>query len=251
MAGTARALRAAMIEESSLVVRLGFPVLALVVWAVAAMGVHRACGARTARRFALLGVGWFAFTAVLAASGVLANSEARPPRLLLLFVPMLVLTVRFGFSRWGSALASLPVPALVAFHSFRLPLELLMHRAAGEGVMPVQMSFSGWNFDIASGATAAVVAVLASRGLAPRWLLLSWNALGTALLLTILGIAIASLPALAWFGHEPARLNTFIAHFPFIWLPSGLVSAAAFGHVLLWRRLLSHDMRGRVESLVV
>jgi hypothetical protein len=120
-----------------------------------------------------------------------------------------------------------------------------MHQAAIEGVMPTQMTFTGLNFDITTGATALLLAPLAARGWAPRWLLWGWNAVGTLLLLTILAIALASLPAFAAFGRDPACLNTWVAYFPFVWLPAGLVSAAVLGHVLLWRRLLSYGMGGR------
>ena len=168
--------------------------------------------------------------------------------MLLLLLPTLALPVALGFSRIGSLLAGAPVAWLVASQSFRLPLELVMHRAASDGAMPPQMTFTGSNFDIVTGATAIVVAALAAWGRAPRWLLLSWNALGTALLVVILVIAVASLPAIGAFGHQPARLNTWVAYFPYVWLPAGLVSAAVLGHVLLWRRLLQRGMRGRALS---
>ncbi|MDX1982954.1 MAG: hypothetical protein SFV51_21975 [Bryobacteraceae bacterium] len=83
-----------------------------------------------------------------------------------------------------------------------LPLELVMHHAAAEGRMPVQMSYSGWNFDIVTGITA---------------------------------IPVASTPVFAAFG--PDRLNTWIADAPFVWLPCVLVPAALLGHLLLWRKL--------------
>jgi len=111
--------------------------------------------------------------------------------------------------------------------------------------MPPQMTYTGWNFDITTGIGALLVARLVARGRAPRWLVLAWNAWGTLMLVTIVSIAIASLPTFAAFGREPARLNTWVAYFPFVWLPAGLVSAAVLGHVLLWRRLLSYGMRGR------
>jgi hypothetical protein len=65
------------------------------------------------------------------------------------------------------------------------------------------------------------------------------------MLLAIITIALASLPTFAAFGNEATSLNTWVAFFPFVWLPAGLVSAGVLGHVLLWRRLLSYGMRGR------
>ena len=63
----------------------------------------------------------------------------------------------------GTLLVNAPVWLLIAFHGFRLPLELIMHEAATEGVMPPQMTFTGLNFDITTGATALLVAALSAR----------------------------------------------------------------------------------------
>ena len=83
-----------------------------------------------------------------------------------------------------------------------------MHRAAAAGVMPVQMSFSGWNFDIVTGATALVLLPVADR--VPRAVIVAWNVLGMALLAAILAIAVASTPLFAAFGSD--QLNTFVAY---------------------------------------
>ena len=60
-------------------------------------------------------------------------------------------------------------------------------------------------------------------------------------------VALLATPMVHAFGTEPAHLNTWVAYFPFVWLPAGLVSAAVLGHVLLWRRLLAYGMRGRAS----
>lgn len=114
--------------------------------------------------------------------------------------------------------------------------------------MPPQMTYTGSNFDIVTGLSAAAVAGLCAWERAPRWLLVAWNALGSALLVTILAIALASMPMFRAFGGEPERVNTWVAFFPFVWLPAGPVTVALLGHLLLWRRLLSHGMRGRALS---
>lgn len=181
---------------------------------------------------------WMGLTAAAAASGAFARFDARPPPILGLFVGLFAVSAGVSFSRVGGRLAEgLPVAVLVGAQSFRLPLELLLHEATREGVMPVQMSFAGWNFDIVTGATAVIVAMLAAAGRAPRALILAWNAMGTALLATILGIAIASTPAVHAFGTAPRELNTFVAYFPFVWLPSVCVVAAWIGHAVLFRKL--------------
>lgn len=191
-------------------------------------------GARSAARFGLAACVWLGLTGTAAATGLFANFDARPPPQLLLLAPTVLLPLFVGLSPLGARLADLPLPALVGFHVFRLPLELVMHEAAQQGIMPNQMSFEGMNFDIASGALAAVVAMLG----APRGLVVAWNVVATTLLLVIVTIAVASLPLFAAFGDRPEQLNTWVVHFPYVWLPAGLVTSATLGHVVLWRRLL-------------
>jgi hypothetical protein len=127
---------------------------------------------------------------------------------------------------------------LIGAQAFRLPLELIMHRAAQEGVMPAPMSYGGWNFDILTGLAAVILAPLAAAGRAPRWLLIAWNAMGSVLLLVIVVLAVISTPVFQVFGAD--QLNTWIGAPPFIWLPGVLVQAALLGHVVMWRKLFQN-----------
>ncbi len=218
-------------------VQLGMTGIAFGLAALFVIAVHRVRGARAALLAALGIAAWLAAFAGLAMSRVLERYDARPPPLLLAILGIIAAAITLARSRLGRALADeLPVAVLVGFHVFRLPLELVMHEAARAGIMPVQMSFAGWNFDIVTGLTAIPVAWLAAKGRAPRWLLLAWNALGSILLLTIMTIAIVSTPVIAAFGRGAAE-NTFVVHVPYVWLPSVMVALAFAGHLLLWRRL--------------
>jgi hypothetical protein len=190
---------------------------------------------RTARVGAAV-LAWLLITALVAASGVLRRFEATPPP----FAGLLLAILVVGFAVPGSALGTLlarglPLWILVGFQVFRLPLELLMHRAYVEGLMPVQMSYSGWNYDIVTGITAGALAVWLGWGRAPRWVVAAWNVLGFVLLVNIVTVAVVSTPLFRWFGDE--RLNTFVTYPPYVWLPAVLVLAALMGHILVWRRL--------------
>lgn len=230
---------------ASLTVRLGIPGLALLVLTLVLVGVQRTLrDARLTRRFALGVALWLGYSASLALSGFLARADLAPLPMLLIFVPMLALSLGLGLSPLGKALATeAPLAWLVGIHAFRFPLELVMHQAARESTMPPQMTFTGLNFDILSGTGAMLLGISLARGPVPRWLIVGWNALGSMLLAAIMAIAVASLPHFHAFGTEPWRLNTWVSYFPFIWLPAGLVASALFGHVLLWRRLLERSAR--------
>ncbi|HUF12988.1 MAG TPA: hypothetical protein VMN78_07815 [Longimicrobiales bacterium] len=225
--------------------RAAFAVLAVLVAGGFVAGVHRSAVAggasraearRTTLRWAAAVAGWMAVTGIAAASGRL-RFDTMPPTMMLLVVVVFVASFAIGLSRTGDRLAlGLPLALLVGFQVFRLPLELLMHRAYEEGVMPVQMSFSGYNFDILTGVLALPVAALLATGQLPLWVARAWNVMGALLLANVLAIALMSTPTpLRMFHNEPA--NLWVTQAPFVWLPAVLVPAALIGHVVIFRRL--------------
>jgi hypothetical protein len=176
---------------------------------------------------------------------LLARADLRPPPFAVLISSCLALALGLALSPVGDRFArGLPLAWLVLAQAFRLPLECVMHEAAREGTMPVEMSFAGYNFDIVTGASACLVGPWLHwrrGGLAhPRaglWLVWIWNLVGSVLLAIIVGLAVAASPVVRAFGDDPAHVNTWVAHFPFVWLPAVLVVAALFGHVVVFRAL--------------
>ena len=100
------------------------------------------------------------------------------------------------------------------------------------------MTWHGWNFDVLTGLSAPLVAWLAARGRLGVRGIVVWNGAGLRLLANVVTIAILSTPTpLRVFANEPA--NTFVAAWPWVWLPTFLVPAALFGHLLAFRKLRS------------
>lgn len=183
---------------------------------------------------------WLVVWGGIGLSGVLNVWDGFPPRSLPMLVVLFVVTFWFALSRTGRALAEgLSFRWLIGFQLFRFPLELMLHRALVEGLMPVQMSFEGLNYDIVTGVTAGIIALASVWVAIPRWLCWAFNLMGSALLLTIVAVSIASLPTFALFGAD--RVNTWVFGFPYVYLPTVMVQWALLGHVLVFRKL--HHLR--------
>ena len=239
-----------MVNASPLLV-WPFVALALVVAGAFVVAVH-VSAARTgrspgeARRDTLIAcaatVGWLALTFALAANGKLSFTSI-PPTAGILIALSLALGIAVGASRLGLRIATgIPLAALVGIQGFRFPLELMLHRAYVEGLMPVQMSYAGFNFDILSGLSAIVVAALLVRRSGSLAAVRIWNIGGALLLVNLLTIAVLSTPTpLRVFHNEPA--NVWIARAPWVWLPSVYVVAAIIGHVVVLRRLRYESRR--------
>jgi hypothetical protein len=172
---------------------------------------------------------------LLAAGGALRDFSALPPPFLRLFVPLSIVTGALALSPFGARLVkTLPLWGLVGFQTFRVLVELLLWRLHHSGVVPVQMTFEGDNFDLLTGLSAAVVAWLLARGRTSARVVWVWNALGLGLLLNVVAIAMLSMPTpLRVFASQ----NTIVAELPFVWIPCVMVQAALFGHILVFRSL--------------
>ncbi len=183
---------------------------------------------------AAMGIGVFlAVPAILAALGWVPLNTV-PPRLMMLVAVMTLITIWVAFSKVGDLLLTLGPVALIGFQVFRVPVELFLHKMYTLGVIPVQMTYAGLNYDIVAGLTAPVIAWLFWKKRIGRTGVLIWNIVCLALLLNIVTIAVLSAPVpFRVFMNEPA--NTFVTHFPYVWLPTLLVQAALFGHLLVFR----------------
>lgn len=175
-------------------------------------------------------------TAVVAGSGLLER-EGPVPLLMPFIAACNLLAVGLAFSRLGTRLSTaLSIAALVGFQAFRLPLELVLHRWYGEGVIPAQMTFEGHNFDILSGIGAIVLFFALRHGAAGWRSILAYNLMGTGLLITVATIAVLSSPVP--FRAYPGEPTLVLAYNPpYTWILPFCVSGALFGHLLVFRWL--------------
>lgn len=187
---------------------------------------------------------WLLATAFLG-TGFLSDFSSTPPPVFLVFFPTIIGVIVIALSGIGKTLADRSVRFLIGFQSFRIIVELLIHQAVAEGTAPPQMTWTGYNFDIVTGVTALLLIPFANK--LPKWAVHCWNALGAGLLLLVVAVAIVSMPT-PFQQLKPD--NTWVAYFPFIWLPVVLVSSALLGHLVLFRKLISSGGLEKDETMV-
>jgi hypothetical protein len=168
---------------------------------------------------------WLALTAAIPSA--LARGMPAPA----VFALVLVSAVGVAASPVGARLAVLPLPALVAFQGFRLPLELVLHAWSGAGTVPPQMTWTGDNWDVATGVIALVCAPFARRP-AVAWFA---NVVGFVLLANVVRVVALSTPGPLQRYPEPLLLAF---HFPTVWIATVCVAGALLGHLVTFRALL-------------
>ena len=178
---------------------------------------------------------WVVLIGALATKGFFSDFSKRPPRPALAILLPLPFVIWVAFSKKGSVLLqNIPPFGIIGMQVFRILVELLIWRAFLAGLLPVQMSFEGYNFDIWSGILAIPAAIVLKRKWNPAVSLI-YNIAGLILLINILTIAVLSMPGpLRHFMNEPS--NAIVARFPFIYLPGILVVIAYSLHIFSLRQ---------------
>jgi hypothetical protein len=218
--------------------------LSLVAFLAVVLAVVAAIAAALLRagvRSSAVGVGvaaWLALAAFANGSGLLERSVGPVPGVTIFLVGSLGVALAVSLSPIGGAIArTTPIWALVLFQAFRLPLELVLHAWASAGTIPPQMTWTGENLDVITGLLAPLAALAAYRG---RMLgaAVAFDAIGGALLLNVLRVALLSTPG-PFFSYADAVPLFLAFHFPTGWIVPVCVGGALAGHVVLTRAVLA------------
>ncbi len=183
---------------------------------------------------------WLLLVSGLALSGFFQATDARPPRLLFLVgPPLLLLVILAGRKRSQAFFQTLSLQRLTLIHLVRIPVELVLLWLFFGKLVPVEMTFEGRNFDILAGLSAPLVTWLGfARGRINYRLLLVWNLLCVGLLLNIVATAILSAPLpFQRFGFD--QPNVAMGQFPFVLLPGFIVPVVLWSHVVSIQQLLA------------
>jgi hypothetical protein len=234
-----------MDTKEYLFISIGFLVLTLICVVGFNIGLFKAVAlsslpernkTRTRQWSVLISVMWLVFIALISLSGF-TQDFSMPPRMGLAIFPPLIVSVFLIFSgRADPLLKQIPQTRLIGSHTFRIMVELLLFWLFVIELIPVQMTFEGYNWDILTGLTCIPVVFLLFWTQKLNKLVVVWNIVGLILLINIVAISILSSPVpFRLFWNEPA--NTIVTYFPIIYLPSVLVPFAYILHFLSLRKV--------------
>lgn len=174
---------------------------------------------------------WLSLICGLVSSGW---PEVKASRTLVFMALINLVSLMIGLSPVGRWLAGSSLTWLVAYQAFRLPLELVLHAWVIQGVIPQSMTWSGANWDVASGIVALVSAPFVRRFGTLAWVV---NGLGLLLLANVVRVAVMSSPVP--FGWPVTPKLALIYHVPYFLILPVCVGGALIGHIALTRALLA------------
>jgi hypothetical protein len=200
--------------------------------------IARYLGLRSALRILVGLCVWFLYAGLMSYLGVTGNSSTRPPGIAYIVVPVLLFLV-FVIVRPSTitrAAQTVPFWIILGTQSFRVGVELFLHQLWIEGLVPRMLTFEGANVDIYIGASAPLIAWLATRGRSGLKLALVWNVLGLFALANVVVRAILTSPGPFNLIHAEIP-NRMFGTFPFTFIPGFFVPLAVLLHVLALRSI--------------
>lgn len=173
---------------------------------------------------------WMLVLGIASGSQFFENTAAKPPRFLFVLLGSVVL---YAFIYKQVQKNKLNARLLLAIHILRIPVELILYQLFLLKMVPVLMTYKGWNFDIVMGISATLLLIwllFFKKALSPllvKW----WNVAGLVFLTAIVCIAILSspLPMQLLAFEQP---NIAVLQFPYIYLPAVIVPIVYLSHFL-------------------
>jgi hypothetical protein len=147
--------------------------------------------------------------------------------------PLFLFAVVFLYRNKNSSLLhALPIHVPIFYQSFRAIIEVLFYFTFLQGILPVQVTFDGANYDVLLGISALFVGYYALRKSVSKRLLIVWNYIGIGVVGFAAFTFITSFYFPSIWGQENVEISQAFNQFPFLLLPAFFMPSAIFMHIL-------------------
>jgi hypothetical protein len=193
---------------------------------------------------------WLGYVGLFSSLGYMRDASLRPPGIVwvvgpvVLFVVFVVVRSNIG----ARVAAAIPLWLILGFESFRIGVELLIHRLWEDGLVPKLLTYAGGNVDMFVGLSAPIIAWIATKGRLGLRLAMGWNVLGLLSLANVAASSVLTGPLKLISTEVP---NVAMGIFPYTFIPGFLAPLAVTLHVLAIRAIatLLRDARSPASGI--
>lgn len=174
---------------------------------------------------------WGIYLCVLSYSGILKNFDIPPKLPLFIIIPAFTIIILLLIkNKRNKIINPIPPHIPILFESFRIPVELLLHGTFLAGLIPIQTTFSGYNFEIYFAASAIVMSFLVYKRVIYKPIILLWNIVGLVFLGIILSIFVTTAFFPSVWGENESLVSSDFGTLPYLIVPAFYVPLAIFMH---------------------
>jgi hypothetical protein len=194
---------------------------------------------------------WLVYVGLFGSLGYMRDPSLRPPGIVWVVGPAVLFVLVLAFFNIGARVAAaIPLWLILGFESFRIGVELLVHRLWEDGLVPKLLTYEGGNVDLFVGLSAPIIAWIATKGRLGLRLAIGWNVLGLLALANVSVRAVLSTPGpLKLISTEVPTVA--MGFFPYNFIPGFFVPLAIAAHVLAIRAIAARlrDTRSPASSI--
>jgi hypothetical protein len=182
---------------------------------------------------------WLIYISILSTTEILADFTM-PPRIpVLVIFPLLAVMIFTLFKKTTSAFLSITsVSWLIYIQGFRIIVELIIWGAYREGIVPLETTFEGYNFDILIGLTAVPLAYYAKNDKVSPLVLMIWNIAGILILGNTVRFFLSSVYFPELLGQTSTMVTPDFVKLPYLLIPGMFMPLALYIHALSIKQLL-------------
>jgi len=194
---------------------------------------------RLSRWFAVFTALWISYITIIAYTGIL-NDLSFPPRLPVFIILPIFLMMGVFLTRDATSIfcKNLETSWLIGFQSFRIIVELIIWQGFREGILPVETTFEGLNYDVVVGITAIPVAFYTNKQKLSKPFLILWNVFGLIILANTVRVFISAAYFPATLGFNEPIVNPDFLKPPYIFIAAIFMPFAVFLHALTLKKIL-------------
>ena len=182
---------------------------------------------------------WLIYLSILSYTDVLANFTMPPRVPLMVILPLMVLIIFSLLRKTTTELVAITsVSWLIYLQGFRIIVELIIWGAYREGIVPLQTTFEGYNYDIIIGLTAVPLAYFTKKDKVSVTVLMVWNIVGLLILANTVRFFLYSVYFPEYFGQSSPMVTEDFVKLPYLLIPGLFMPLAVFIHALSIKQLL-------------
>lgn len=183
---------------------------------------------------------WLIYLSVLSYTEVITDFSF-PPRIpLLVVLPLLMLMAISLFRRATTDfVATTSVGWLIYIQSFRIIVELIIWGLYKQGIVPIETTFEGYNYDVVVGLTAVPLAYYAKRDKISPLMLMLWNIAGLLILANTVRLFVSTVYFPEIFGQDSTMIEPAFAKLPYLLIAGFFMPLAVYIHALSIKQLLN------------
>lgn len=193
---------------------------------------------------------WLIYLFLISYNGFIYDKSLPPRFLIFVFIPLIIFMFIFFYSSRNSKIYEfIPKSWSIYYQSFRVVMELIILMTFYAGIIPIQATFEGYNFELIFAITSPILGYLifVKQSIPIKYAIL-WNIVGITFLIIVVSIMVSSYFIPEIWGTQKELIDISFTKLPLLLLPAFMVPSAIFVHIFSIIQILKEKLNNNLVN---